>query len=724
MPAPTISSQLYNAARLARSRQTARNSDPTALATSHPPVPFVTRAGTDGSIWGHGTNMSGGLDSYTADAMLFSIVSGAAESCSQVEWHLYRKAPSGKEEERTEVKPSEHPAAKLWSQPNGFYSGMQFREAGGQHFELTGEWDMVVDFYGDLPVSMWPVRPDRLTPIKDHDRFLLGWEYRLGNEIIPLEPRQVLRVIRPDPSDPYRGQSPFFSTQSDVDTNRLAAAWSRNFFYNSAEPGGIIELDRQLSDTEWKLMRDRWADQHKGVSNAHRVALLELGKYVDRKYTIRDMQFTELRTFSSEQVRLAYRYPKPMTGAVENTNRANAEAAEVAYGRWFIKPRLNRVKEMLNGPFLRLFGEADVEQYEFDYDDPVPGDRALDSAELTATANAAQTYVGMGYDHEDVEKFLDIPAMKWEKPVPLVPVGPDGLPVQKPPPPPDGESTAPGRAAPAPKPPAPRREPGARIGLGPAWNADPRRVDPEQLPSLEESQAEYEDALNGLLGDWQEVEQEQQSDLLEQVGALVLGGAGVAGVAGLTVVTLGAITTLTAAMSALARRAVQLVITEAEQHGVTVPNVVPDPIRISALAEAWASTLARETAISAAGEATRVYRPGIGAGELEDHVKAYLDDLTDARPKLYLGAALSAAQNTGRTAAFMAGPTAAYYANETLDSNTCEPCKRVNGKWLGNTILGDVLKTYPTGGYIDCEGRLRCRGTVSAVWRPEKTGDR
>jgi hypothetical protein len=64
----------------------------------------------------------------------------------------------------------------------------------------------------------------------------------------------------------------------------------------------------------------------------------------------------------------------------------------------------------------------------------------------------------------------------------------------------------------------------------------------------------------------------------------------------------------------------------------------------------------------------------------------------------------------------------AYYANETLDANTCRNCAAVDGRWLGNS-LEEVERTYPNGGYIDCLGRERCRGTVVAVFRPETVDD-
>lgn len=83
-----------------------------------------------------------------------------------------------------------------------------------------------------------------------------------------------------------------------------------------------------------------------------------------------------------------------------------------------------------------------------------------------------------------------------------------------------------------------------------------------------------------------------------------------------------------------------------------------------------------------------------------------------------LGAALTMAQNTGRVAVMEAAPesagTAKYVASETLDQNTCDECAGVDGTEYDT--LTDAEAAYPTGGYVNCEGFARCRGTVIAIW--------
>jgi phage portal protein BeeE len=222
-------------------------------------------------------------------------------------------------------------------------TGPAFRETAQQHEELVGEqyWVAAKHERFDIPLELWPVRPDRMNPVPDPETFLSGYQYSGPAADRPARLDEVFFLRRPNPLDPYRGWGAVQTILTDLDASRYSREWNRNFFLNGAEPGGILEVDKRLDDDEFDEHRERWAEQHRGVSNAHRVALLENGiKWVDRKYTARDMQFAELATVSDEKVRAAFGFPKPMTGAVDDINRANADAGEVVFARWLIVVRL------------------------------------------------------------------------------------------------------------------------------------------------------------------------------------------------------------------------------------------------------------------------------------------------------------------------------------------------------------------------------------------------
>lgn len=379
------------------------------------PVPYAPATGRAGI--GSGLLRPAGQEAQMramgGNSTLFAIVDRIITGYSEVRWRLYRSAASGRDEDRVEV--TSHAALDLWNQPNPFMTGPAFREATQQHEELTGEqwWVIVRNERFNVPLELWPVRPDRMEPIPDPNDFLVGYLYRgPSGERIPLGVDDVLFQRRPNPLDPYRGMGAVQTILTDLDATKASAEWNRNFFLNSAEPGGIVEVDRRLDDTEFDAFRERWAEQHRGVSNAHRVAVLENGlRWVDRKYSMTDMQFVELRTVGREIVREAFGFPKPILGAVDDVNRANAEAADAVFARWLLRPRCKRTREILNTRLLPMYGAAG-KGLEFDFDNPVPADREADAAELTARANAAAVLAAAGWAPDDVLVSVGLPPMR------------------------------------------------------------------------------------------------------------------------------------------------------------------------------------------------------------------------------------------------------------------------------------------------------------------------
>jgi HK97 family phage portal protein len=360
---------------------------------------------------------------YGAVGTLFTIVQRIANSVSEVEWRLYRKQVDGRvrygprEDSRQEVK--SHWALDVWNNPNPFMTRQEFVEAFAQHLELTGEawWLVGRDPRSSLPLELWPVRPDRMAPVPDPTEYLSGYIYRgPDGQHVPLGLDEIVFLRMPNPLDPYRGLGPVQALLVDLDSARYTAEWNRNFFYNDASPGGIIEVDKRLDDDEFKEMTMRWREQHQGVRNAHRVAVIEQGKWVDRAFSMRDMQFSELRGVSRDVIREAFGYPKPMLGSVDDVNRANADAGEVVFARWVLRQRLRRIKGALNSDFLKLFGPEVATRYEFDHDDPTPEDREADRLERVAAVDMAIKLIQQGFDPAEVLQFLGLPELAYTPP--------------------------------------------------------------------------------------------------------------------------------------------------------------------------------------------------------------------------------------------------------------------------------------------------------------------
>lgn len=386
------------------------------------PVPYVSKYRSALGALGMNTRGAGGdarheLEQYGEIGTLFGVVSTLATATSLVNWRLYRRAASGQVEDRVEVtNPRESAPLAVWNKPNPFMTRAELVEGGQQHVDLTGEGWMVVSRVGTVPVELWPVRPDRMTPIPSQQDFIAGYVYTSPDgEQVPLRREDVIMLRWPSPLDIYRGQGPLPSLAGDFGNEDSQRAWSESFYRNAALPGGVIKVDKELSDDQFDELVERWNMAHRGISNAGRVAVLEQGDFIPLAYSQREMQFVETRGLTKQAILDAYGFPKFGIGDVQDVNRASAEASRAYIAEAKTVPRLERWKGALNNDFLPMFGQSMAERYEFDYDTPVPPDQETVNATTTATANAWATLVNAGADPNDAADLLGLPRMKFRE---------------------------------------------------------------------------------------------------------------------------------------------------------------------------------------------------------------------------------------------------------------------------------------------------------------------
>lgn len=84
----------------------------------------------------------------------------------------------------------------------------------------------------------------------------------------------------------------------------------------------------------------------------------------------------------------------------------------------------------------------------------------------------------------------------------------------------------------------------------------------------------------------------------------------------------------------------------------------------------------------------------------------------------YARQAAGVAAGQGRQAGLETLPEPAeIYASELNDRNTCPACYGIDGTRYAT--IAESLVDYPSGGYVNCDGGLRCRGTRVFVWATE-----
>lgn len=389
-----------------------------------PPVPYTGAGG--GITWTGGASRTSQLELSTAETTLFSTLELITKTTSRVKWDAHRPLRGGEkaDQDRPVILPEQNRAVYLWNRPNNFMTGKQMRQVCTWHYRAVGEAWMVMDFYDagmNVPRAWWPVRPDRMSVKTDPDEFLTGYTYTgPSGETIDLDQREVLRITNPHPMDPHRGLGVVQTLGTIIGMSLESAQWIANFFANDATPGGIIEIPMGLENADYDRVRTRWNEQHRGTAKAHRVAILEYGQFKPRSYSMKDMQFPEIRHLSRDQVLEAFRIHKHNMGISDDVNRANAVAAREQLSQNETVPNLEDWAELGNGPYRERFG-AVGEVVELCYRDPTPEDEAQALLEGNAKVDNYVKLIDAGVEPAAAAEYLGMP----ELPLVVVEVKPD-----------------------------------------------------------------------------------------------------------------------------------------------------------------------------------------------------------------------------------------------------------------------------------------------------------
>lgn len=240
---------------------------------------------------------------------------------------------------------------------------------------------------------------------------------------------------------------------------------------------------------------------------------------------------------------------------------------------------------------------------------------------------------------------------------------------------------------------------------------------------------QWDDAVGSALHDYVIAEAEQRAELREQI-AKAVDTDNLASLDRLHVDTDHMASLLADHMRRYAIKAGQEMQREAEHQGVKVPEWgLSTPVTASSAADVITS-VARVTAralglslVQSAGRRALTFVTGGRSGkQVADKVDEGLKDLSTRAPRDHIGSAMSSAQNAGRMAVLNVAPAGLYLASEALDKNTCGPCRKIDGTEF--TSLAAAAEAYPAGagGYVNCAGGGRCRGTMIAVWGSAEVG--
>ena len=288
---------------------------------------------------------------YASSVSVYAAIKLRADAVSRPSLRIYRQGAG-----KPAVDP-EHPVARLMARVNPWTTSNDLWRSTEIHLNLWGSafWTLERDAVGEWQI--WPLRPDRVTPLPDERRYLRGFVYQGRSGPVAYTPDEVVWLRYYNPLEEYAGFSPLTPSRLSVDTGCDGMRFNRNFFRNSAQPDFVMLTDENMTDSEIADFYSRWEARYQGSGNAHRPAITNFIKDIKSLgVSHKDMDFIQGLRWSLEEVSRAFGVPKPLLADLERATFANINAAERMFWRNTIVPELKFLEEQLTRMLLPRLG--------------------------------------------------------------------------------------------------------------------------------------------------------------------------------------------------------------------------------------------------------------------------------------------------------------------------------------------------------------------------------
>jgi len=250
------------------------------------------------------------------------------------------------------VKDRSHPAWKLLNEKaNPEMEAFAFRGALQGHEVLRGngfaeiEWDQAM-----RPRALWPLRPDKMRLVRNGREVEIAgapdgqliYLYTLpSGQEKPFAPENILHLRGYSP-DGLWGYSIVQLAREGIGLELAAQEYLGRFYANDARPGMAIKVPPalKLSDSALKNLKESWEGAHRGLSNAHRMAILEEGLDITQiGMNHDDAEFMASRRYNVTEWSRWTRLPPHMLADLERATFTNIEHQGIEYVKFSIRPK-------------------------------------------------------------------------------------------------------------------------------------------------------------------------------------------------------------------------------------------------------------------------------------------------------------------------------------------------------------------------------------------------
>lgn len=237
----------------------------------------------------------------------------------------------------------QHPVYKLLhDQPNPYMDALVFRETLQGHLLTWGNaYALIQRSNNGTPVYLWPLLPNKTEPEVVDNGNKVRYKVTNNNGGTVYYGASDILHFKGLGFDGIKGYSVIRYAANSLGGGMAAEKYGAKFFANNAAPSGVLETPETLSDKGYNRLREDWENKHKGLDNAHKIAILEEGlKWHDIGLPPEDAQYLETRKFGVVEVARWFSIPPHMLAELERATFSNIENQGIGFvtytlTKWF-----------------------------------------------------------------------------------------------------------------------------------------------------------------------------------------------------------------------------------------------------------------------------------------------------------------------------------------------------------------------------------------------------
>lgn len=313
------------------------------------------------------SNYDTAVDAFSKFPLVYSAISARAEAVAGLNIKIFDVRGDLEEEV------DDDPFYQVFRSPNPGKDSFEFLEQVSQSLDVTGNAFIAIEKASKgtkqpfemylLPTPNVAIIPDSRVKVKEYRFYSQG-------QFVKYKPEEIIHIRYNNFNDSYFGAPPLTSATDILNFEDYRVTFSSMFFQNGAVPLGVLESEATMSDTILRKLRGDWNAIHGGLGNSNKIAILQGGlKYKPIASPLKDLDLSNLRRLSKEDILSIFKIPESVLGDLSNTSGSEGQDALRAFWRQSLVPQLRRIEAAMNRGLKDIAFKGGTRRFKFNLND-------------------------------------------------------------------------------------------------------------------------------------------------------------------------------------------------------------------------------------------------------------------------------------------------------------------------------------------------------------------